>query len=289
MKNYFAFFAFCIALTACNQHSAEYKKAQAENDSLKLLLNKNEVEMNDLLSILNGIEDDISSIREVEELVNIQKDAELTLPQREQIKKNMDMIVETLKRNKQQLADLQEKVNSSNVRSAALQKAIDRLTKDVSEKSETIVRLQRDLSEKDEQIKELSGQVEGLNKDIKALETVSETQSAKINEQEKEINTVFYCFGTKKELKEQNILTGGGLFSKTKALTASEFNKSYFLEIDKRRVTEIPLYAAKAAVKTNHPRDSYTFFKDKDGNLTLEIKDPEQFWSLSKYLVIEVG
>ncbi|MDR1525368.1 MAG: hypothetical protein LBS79_08995, partial [Tannerella sp.] len=135
---------------------------------------------------------------------------------------------------------------------------------------------------------QLSERVEGLSTDIEVLKDVNESQSIRIDNQDKAMNTVYYCFGTKKELKEQNILSGGGLFAKSKALQG-DFNKDYFIAIDKRQVTAIPLYSSKAKVKTNHPKDSYNFFKDPEGNLTLEIEDPDEFWSLSSYLVIEVG
>ena len=288
MKKVLTFCAFIIALTACTQYSSEYKRAQHENDSLKLQLKKNEVEMNEMLSILNDIENDIQAIREAEDFLTVQKDSELSESKREQIKRNMLLITETLKKNKQQLAELQDKLDKSNVQSSALRKTIERLNNEIKEKSELLVSLQIEMGQKDEQIKELAIQVEGLSTDVKILEGVNISQSERISDQEQEINQVFYCFGTKKELKEQNILSGGGLFSKSKALEG-DFNKDYFISIDKRQVTAIPLFSSKANVKTNHPKGSYSFFKDSDENLTLEITDVNKFWSLSNYLVIEVG
>ena len=288
MKRNLVFCVCIIAFTACTQLSSDYKKTKAENDSLKLQMKKSEVEMNEMLSILNAIEDDIQSIREAEDFLNLQKDTELSGSRREQIKNNMSLITETLKRNKQQLSELQEKLNKSSVQSSALQKTIERLTNDINEKSKLVIKLQSDLAQRDEQIKDLSTQVEGLNENVKTLEDASAAQSERIDRQDKTINTVYYCFGTKKELKEQNILTGGGLFSKSKALEG-EFNKEYFITIDKRTVTDIPLYASKAKIRTNHPEDTYRFVKDEDGNLILEIDNVNKFWSLSSYLVIEVG
>ena len=288
MKKILAFCTFIIAFTACTYHSSEYKRAQHEKDSLRLQLMKNEMEMDEMLSILNDIEGDIQSIREAEDFLTIQKDSELSTPKREQIRGNILLITETLKKNKQKLAELQEKLNKSDLQSSALQRTIERLTKDINDKSELIANLQSELGRKDKQIKELAGQVEGLSTDVQILEGVNISQSEQISEQEQTINQVFYCFGTKKELKEQNILTGGGLFSKSKTLEG-QFNREYFISIDKRQVTAIPLFASKAKIKTNHPEGSYNFFKDPEGNLTLEVTDVNRFWSLSKYLVIEVG
>ncbi|MDR0697609.1 MAG: hypothetical protein LBG28_00095 [Tannerella sp.] len=288
MKKILVACACIILFTACVENTAEYKKMKADNDSLKLQLKKSEVEMEDMLGVLNAIEDDIKSIRETEKYLDIQKDTELSGSMRQQIKDDMAIVVETLKKNKQKLAKLQEKLDASNVHSSALQKTIDRLTKDINEKAAFIVQLQNDLNHKDRQIAELSGKVEELTVDVEALRELSESQIERISDQDNALNMVYYCFGTKKELKEQQILTGGGVFSKSKALQGN-FNKEYFITVDKRQVTAIPLYASKAKIRTNHPEGSYKFFRDPEGNLTLEIDNPERFWSLSKYLVIEVG
>jgi len=120
------------------------------------------------------------------------------------------------------------------------------------------------------------------------LNATSAEQTKKINEQDKQLHRAYYCFGTKKELKDQNILTGGGLFSKSK-MAKENFNEDYFISIDTREVTSIPLYARKATVRSSHPENSYRFVKDAEGNLTLEIVNAKSFWSMSKYLVVEVG
>jgi chromosome segregation ATPase len=280
--------ACIIMFTSCTEFSSENKRLQEENDSLKLHIRKSEVEMNEMLSILNTIEDDIKTIRDTEKFIDLQIDAELSGSKREHIKNEMAVIAETLKKNRQQLSELREKLNVNNGRLSALQKTIERLTNEIDEKAQLVVKIQSELERKNKQVTQLTEQVEDLHTDVETLKEVNENQSLRIDSQEKALNTVYYCFGTKKELKEQNILIGGGLFSKSKTLQG-EFNKDYFIAIDKRQVTAIPLFASKAKIKTNHPERSYTFFKDSEGNLTLEIKDPEIFWSLSNYLVVEVG
>ena len=287
MKKVFVFSVLIITLTACNQYSSEYKRARQENDSLRLQIKKSEAQMEEFLGILNEVETEIESIRITEDYLSIQKDSELSESKRIQIRNDMRLITETLKKNKQQLAELQEKLNASGLQSTALQKTIDRLTKDMNEKTTLIIRLQNELQQKTVQIETLSGQVENLQADVQTLEEINFSQSVQLNEQEQALNIVYYCFGTKKELKEQNILTGGGLFSKSKAL-AGDFNRDYFMSVDKRTLTDITLFSKKAEVKTSHPQYSYQFYKDQEGNLVLEITDPHTFWSLSNFLVIEV-
>ncbi|MDR3266705.1 MAG: hypothetical protein LBT24_03945 [Tannerella sp.] len=289
MKQIFTIFACMLFITSCNQSSENAKQQlQTENDSLKLQLAKNESELNEMLGILNSIESDIETIRSAENYLNVEKDTELSASKRNQIKKNMAIIVETIKKNKQQLSELQDKLNKSNVRSSALQKTIDRITSDLNEKSKLIAKLQLELSKKDEQIQEMSQQVVALKTDVQILEEVNTSQNNLINRQDITINMVYYCFGTKKELAEQKILTGGGLFSKSKALQEG-FNQNYFITADKRNLSEIPLFARKVTVHTSHPTNSYKLVEDKEKNLTLRINNPDDFWSLSKYLVIEVN
>ncbi|MDR0430782.1 MAG: hypothetical protein LBH58_09945 [Tannerellaceae bacterium] len=279
-----------ILLASCAQNTAEQKRLKAEKDSLEIENAKNVSEMNEMLSILNDIEADFQSIRDAENYLNIQqqKDGELTPNAREQIRQNMELIRETLKKNKEQITQLEAKLKKSNVQSSALRKTIDRLTAELDQKANMIMLLQEDLAKKNVRIKELDEMVASLNENVEDLAAATAVQAEKLKEQEKALNTAYYCFGTFKELKEQKILSGGGLFAKSKTLQ-DDFNRDYFISIDTREVTEIPLFASKAKLKSNHPDGSYEFRKDPDGNMIFRITDVKSFWSVGKYLVIEVS
>ena len=66
------------------------------------------------------------------------------------------------------------------------------------------------------------------------------------------------------------------------------FNRSYLTEVDIRKLHSIPLGSKSAKILTNHPASSYTLEKDADKKYTLQITDPASFWSISRYLVIQV-
>ena len=279
MKKVLIATTICTAMLAsCGQNSAEYKKLKAENDSLRIENTKSNAEMDEILGTLNDVEADIQSIRDAENYLNIQQQkGDLNKSNREQIKENMQLISETLKKNKQQISELEEKLKKSGI-----------LSSELDQKANMIVTLQEDLAKKNVRIQELDEMVASLNEDVEDLSTTTAAQSEKLQEQDKQLHTAYYCFGTAKELKDQKILSGGGLFAKSKVLQ-SGFNKDYFISIDIREVKEIPLFAGKAKLKSNHPEGSYEFVKDEDGNMTLKITDEKAFWSLGKYLVIEVG
>jgi chromosome segregation ATPase len=277
-------------LTACVQNSSEYKQLLAENDSLKVENSRKVSELDEMLSLLDDIQADFQSIRDAESYLTItqQGGGELTPTTREQINNNMQMISETLRKNKEQIGQLETKLKNSNIQSAALKKTIDRLTSELDQKTTMIIALQEDLEKKNIHIRELGERVATLSEDLENLSVSNAVQAESLKSQDKTINTAYYCFGTAKELKNQKILTGGGLFSKAKVLKG-DFNRDYFIAIDLREVTEIPLFAAKASLKSNHPAGSYEFVKDEDKNLSFKITDPKAFWSLGRYLVIEVG
>ena len=107
-------------------------------------------------------------------------------------------------------------------------------------------------------------------------------QQEVIEQQVVQLNTAWYVYGTAKELKEQNILRGG------KVLSSTDFNKDYFTEIDIRVDRVFPLYSKRAELLTTHPEGSYEFTKGEDKELTLHVIDFEQFWSVSRYMVIRV-
>jgi hypothetical protein len=124
--------------------------------------------------------------------------------------------------------------------------------------------------------------VSALTADNESLTASNEAKAKTVDEQDKTINSAWFVYGTKSELKEQNILKNGDV------LKNGDFNKSYFTQIDIRTTKEIPLYAKSAEILTSHPAGTYELVKDSKKELTLKITNPTEFWSVSKYLVIQV-
>ena len=83
-------------------------------------------------------------------------------------------------------------------------------------------------------------------------------------------------------------MTNTGLFKKGQVLKDSDINKDYFTQVDIRTTKEIKLYSKRAELLTTHPSGSYELVKDDKGQLTLKITNPTEFWSVSRYLVIQV-
>jgi chromosome segregation ATPase len=275
-------------LTSCIEQSAKYRKLKSENEALVAEKTATSALLEDMLTTLSDIQSDIQSIRQAENYLSVNPKGEDISPhQKEQLKNNVRQIAETLKSNREQLAALREQLKNSHIRSEALQRTIDRIAVELNQKAAMIASLQEELARKDVRLRELDDIVASLNENIETLSGETAAQTKKLEEQNRKLNTAYYCLGTAKELKRQNILTGGGLFSKSKVLEGF-FNEDYFVSIDIREVTEIPLYAGKATLRSAHPDEAYRLSRDEHGNLTLHITDVEQFWQMGRYLVIEV-
>ena len=274
-----------VLLTSCSgKNSAEYKALEAQRDSLELANAKTAAEMDEVLNLLNEVEDNFQSIKSAENYLQVQSSSSGDMPPstRERIKNDMQLITETLKKNKDKIAELEKKLNNSSFQSKQLQNTLENLRNQLSEKTMALVSLQEELSARDQKIEELSSEVAVLSTDVQGLRAETNAQQETIKQQDTELNTVYYCFGTSKELKTQKILENGQL--------GTNFNRDYFIKIkDARKFTEVPVYAKKAKLVSKHPEGSYEITKDNAGNIVYKIVDTKNFWSLTKYLVIQVN
>ncbi|MDU1903946.1 MAG: hypothetical protein E6772_04110 [Dysgonomonas sp.] len=286
-------FIACLSLTmlaSCNvKDSNEYKSLQAERDSLLQITSKDQADIADLMSIINEVNSNFDQIKEAEKYLTVQANSkgELSTDTKKRIRDNFNMINDILKKNKADIATLNQKLKNSGGQSAQLKQTVERLTAELEQRSASILELRDALVTRDAQIASLSGTVEKLSTDVKELTDETVEQAAKIKEQEKELNTAYYIFGTSKELKEAKVISGGFLAS-SKILNES-IDKSIFIKIDIRDVQEIPVYSKKVKVLSDQPKDSYSINKGADGNASIKILDYKRFWSLGKFLIIQVG
>ncbi len=276
-----------LLLSSCGFQSSDYKALKAQNDSLLRAKHQMQDEIDGYFSAMNQIEQNIEKIKETQGILSTQPVGE-ELDTDARIKVNEDLVYlnEMLQANKDELSRLKSRIKRSAFKSEELERTLARLTKSLEEESAKVALLQTELAAKDSLIAELGNTVDNMGKDIEELKTDVSSKQTKINEQDETIHTAWYVFGTRKELKEQKIITTDGIFSPQRILQ-SDFNKSYFVRIDARKTKSIPLYSTRAKILTSHPKSAYTLEKE-NGNFVLLITDTKEFWSVSKYLVIEV-
>ena len=274
--------ALCVfAVVSCQDPQPKIDFAlEHQRDSLNQIILQKDNEINDMMSTLNDIEDGFREISEAENRVAVARQGE-GASSKQRIRENMQFIQSTMKQNRELINKLKQQLRESSFKGDQLKRTIENLTAQLEEKSQQLQQLREELDAKDIHITELDEKIANLNTNVNSLTEETNQKTATINTQDKELHTAWFAFGTKKELKEQQILVDGKVLQ-------SSFNKEYFTKIDIRVDKEVKLYSSSAKMLTTHPSSSYTLQRDANKQYVLRITDPNLFWSTSKYLVVMV-
>lgn len=277
-----ALFCVCVlALASCSEGQQKTDTALSQRvDSLSQIIAQKDNEINDMMSTFGEIEEGFRAISEAQDRVAVAKSGE-GANTKERLRENIRFIQNTMKQNKELINKLKQQLRESSVKGDALRKLVDSMQKELEEKEQQMQQLRAELDSKEIHIMELDEQVANLNNDVAELTTENTQRAETISTQDKQLNTAWFVFGTKNELKEQQILVDGKVLQ-------SSFNKEYFTKIDIRVDKEIKLYSKSAEILTSHPSSSYTLQRDANKQYVLRITDPQLFWSTSKYLVVLV-
>ena len=271
-----------LTLVACKQNgnNAAELALQQQRDSLTRIIEQKDNEIDDMMATMNDIQEGFRAINEAEQRVTIASNGE-GVSEAESIRENMQFIQNQMQQNRELISKLRNQLRQSSVRADQLRRTLENLTQQLEEKDNQLRQLQAELEAKDVQIGELNQQVNTLSSNVSDLKEESTQKSQTITSQDKQLNTAWFVYGTKKELKEQRIIEDGKVLR-------SNFNRDYFTKIDIRIDKEIRLYSRSAKILTAHPQSSYTLQPDANKQYILRITNPQLFWSTSKYLVVLV-
>ncbi len=280
MKKVLLFIVGVLSLTACNQKSGSSDMLTLQADSLNRIIAQKDNEINDMIGTMNDIEEGFRAINAAEERVSVARQGE-GASANERIRENMVFIQQTMQQNRELISKLRNQLRQSSVKGDQLRRTLESLTLQMEEKDAQLKALQAELQAKNIQIQELTEQVTDLSENVSNLKEETTEKAQTISQQDKQLHTAWFVFGTKKELKEQRIIEDGEVLR-------SNFNQEYFTKIDIRVDKEIKLYSRSAKLLTDHPASSYKLEQDANKQYVLRIENPSKFWSTSKYLVILV-
>ena len=271
-----------VAMVACKQQGPKTEDLMMaqQADSLNRIIQQKDNEINDMMATFNEIEEGFRAINAAQDRVTLAKDGE-GANRTQRIRDNIAEIQQTMQHNRELINKLKNQLRQSSVKGDELRKTIENLVKQMEEKDKEIAQLRLDLKSRDIRLAELGNEVADLTVETSQQKAEISQKAETISAQDKQLNTAWFVFGTKKELKEQHIIENG------KVLQAN-FNREYFTKIDIRVDKEIKLYSRSASILTNHPEGSYTLQRDANKQFVLRITNPQQFWSVSKYLVVLV-
>ena len=241
--------------------------------------------INDWLVTFDQIEKDLNMIKEKENILSVSStDSEFTQTRRDQILNDIRYLNTLLEENKKKIASLTAQLNKSGGNMKALQSRIAVLETNMKQYESDIAGLKDTLVSKDFEIVQLNGQLTALEISVKEADE-------KITSQTNLMNEAFIASGTYKELRDKGIVLkeGGFLGLGRKESLTGDISDTLFVKIDVRETKTIPVNSKNAKLITEHPAGSYTLIHENDNLVSyIEINDPEAFWKISRYAVVEI-
>lgn len=271
MKKIFLCVMCAAALTACNNGANKKDQAFAEErDSLMQVINDKDTELNEIMGTVNEIQEGFRRINEAEGRITVNDGNMESETSKQAIRENMQYIQDAMAQNRDKISQLKEKLRTSSIGGDKLKKMVDDLSAQLEAQKQRVQELEAQLAEKDIVIAQQGEAITNLNENVNTLTEENKAKSQTVAEQDKQIHTAWYVFGTKSELKEQKILQKGDV------LKGDDFNKDYFTKVDIRYDKEIKLYSKSAKLLTNHRPVLISWRKTTRGNMCCILPRPKR-------------
>ena len=289
-----------LATTGCNQAElkkalADAKAAEAQKDSL----------LTEVLETTQFVTDINGELAKAKSLAVTTTSSDPGLPgarkdreDRKAALQRVNAVIAKLNESEAKLAETETRAKSSRQRNARLLAQIETYKKTIDDLRTTAEAQKADfeaqLAAANTQIATLAGRVDTLTTEKGQLESDKAALTDTVVNLTAYKNTVYYAIGTKDELMKKGIITKEGskflVFGGTRLEPARNLSPEGFTAIDKTTNKSIPLPRTDKKYKIVS-RQSPTYLASgvtKDGKVTgaVEIGQPEEFWSASKYLIL---
>ena len=289
-----------VATTGCNQ--AELKKALAEAKASEAQKDSLLTEVLETTQFVSDINSELAKAKSMTVkaagtdpgVPGAKRDREERVAALDRVK----TVIAKLNESEAKLAETETRAKQSRQRNARLLAQIETYKKTIEDLKTTAEQQKSEyetaLAEKDTQIATLAGRVDTLTTQNTLLSGDKAALSDTVANLTSYKNTVYYAVGTKDELMKKGVITKEGskflIFGGTRLEPARNLNPEAFTAIDKTQQTSIPLPRTdkKYKIVSRQSPSHLTSTVAKDGKVTgsVEIAQPEEFWSASKYLIL---
>lgn len=267
-------FGTAMLLTACGGNISGNRALQESNDSLKSVIAERDASLEEILECIRVVEEGFKSINEAQGRISA-TGIENGSSRKKQLEDDVLYIAQLVEKNNAEISRLKKLLAASKNSSKELKAIVENLEKTLQEKNMEIAELQKKLEEKDVHIAELDTIITNLMNE-------NTEQELRLVQKEREMNSVWYAMGTKRELKGEKILSGNDV------MTDPDANMDYFTRGDINELLTIETGEKRVKVISTHPKGSYKIVEDEKGLDIVKILSPREFWSVTRYLVILV-
>ena len=278
-----------LGLLIYSVYKREYNSQLALMENQKQIFTNQLTERDSMINVwlvtFDEIEKNLNAIKQKENLLTVKaSDTEFSKDKRNQVLEDIRDINSLIDENKKKIAKLSAQLKESGVTMKGLENRIAGLEESMRLYENQISELKTTLVNKDFEIGQLNDRMIAMNDTILL-------QEERITVQTEKLNQAFLAFGTYKDLKGKGIIykEGGFLGLGRKESLIEDFNDSLFTAIDVTKIKTIPVNSKDVKLITEHPTNSYELVRENEKQIAyIEIKDPEEFWRISKYAVVEI-
>lgn len=282
MRSILALSIVAICITACTSDPKE-STSTGENSDLETRIaqlekeNANKDQMiNESLEFYTEIQSNLESIELKKDELRIKStNAELSENDKQWILDQIKQINFLREENAKKVKQLNKKLKDSGLKVKELESMVEDLVKS--------------MKAKDEQIEMLQAELGSLDKAYSKLFDAYQEKAVLVEELTDELNTVYYSYGTEEELVKNQVIDrkNGFIGIGKKIKLMDNFNQKYFSQINLTEEKEIFIEGSELKFVTDHPSSSYNLVS-VGKNTKIKIINPNDFWKISKYLVVIV-
>ncbi len=256
---------------------------------LSSLQKEKEEIQNSLTLATQTITDIQSNLDELDSQLNINGEipGTVTGDRRTRLINTINSMRAQIENDKKRIADLELRLSRSSTQLRGVQDMLDKLKRSVADKEKVVADLQNRLGILNETLE--TERITSRREIARRDQTISEKQSV-IEEKDKDINTMYYIVGTRKELIDKKIVDRrGGLLGIGKVSTMTDqINLKEFYTLNLLETAQITFPATRKGYSILSSQNAASYRIDKDGDFyVLRVTDPQLFRN-QKYIVIEL-
>lgn len=259
----------------------KYRQSSSDYAAMKTAEEAARAHFADAFNAIAEIQDSLSAITVADDQVRLlpQTDRKLSAPDRREALQAIAQINASIQRTKEKIKTLESNLSKSGTKIAGLQRMINVLKHTMADK-------QVEVAELTERVDALQTTVAGLETSVQQAQDTILAKQQVIADTQRELGTIFYVIGTKKELTDSGIIIAkGGVLGMGKTLKLSgRYDESRFTTLDTDAETTVRAPSAKVQVLSPQPTSSYEL-RVEGNQVELHILDPREFRKI-KHLVI---
>lgn len=276
---------FVLGFTASCGESNKEKTQREMIDSLENVNFQLRMNHEDLQRYLTVIAEGLDSIAIEEKELLVNKRMESNNWNRQRMRQNLNHVRAILARHRERIETLEQQLKNGNANVQKLRTIISALRQQLEDKDRELAQLKMTLEGSQKDVVLLKEQLDKMNDENREQEQLIQKQQSTIAEQKRDMNIGYVKIGTKKELKNLGLLSGG--FLKKTKVDYSQIDVSLFQQLD-LNTTQTIVLPKKYKIMTSVPEDSYKITPDGSGGHILTVSDSNKFWSVSKFLIIQI-